>query len=49
MLTNSLNNVPYERLNPKLNLVPDNHIVYSSTHELKIMSAQQLYKSKLLN
>ncbi len=43
-----LNSVPYERLNPELNFVPDSSIVYSGAHELEIMEAQRLRKGKFL-
>ena len=44
-----LNSVPYKRLNPDLNFVPDSNIVYSGAHELEIMEAQRLRKGKFLS
>ena len=37
-----LNSVPYERLNPELNFVPDPEIVISGAREIEIMEAQML-------
>jgi hypothetical protein len=39
-----LNAVPYERLNAKLNFVPDHDIVISGSRELELMEAQRLKK-----
>ena len=44
-----LNSVPYKRLNPDLNFVPDSNIVYSGAHELEIMEAQRLRKGKFIS
>jgi len=44
-----LNSVPYKRLNPELNFVPDSNVVYSGAHELEIMEAQRLYEGKFLS
>ncbi len=41
-----LNAVPYERLNPKLNFVPDPEVLVSGSRELEIMEAQMLKKGK---
>ncbi len=41
-----LNSVPYERLNPKLDFVPDPKVVVSGSRELEIMEAQLLKKGK---
>ena len=37
-----LNSVPYTRLNPDLDFVPDPHIVVSGARELELMEAQRL-------
>ena len=44
-----LNSVPYERLNPKLNFVPDSDIVYSGAHELEIMETQRSREGKFIS
>ncbi|MCU7801527.1 MAG: hypothetical protein KZQ70_15690 [gamma proteobacterium symbiont of Lucinoma myriamae] len=44
-----LNSVPYERLNSKLNFVPDSKVVYSGDHELEIMEAQRLREGMFLS
>jgi polyphosphate kinase 2 (PPK2 family) len=41
-----LNAVPYERLNPALNFVPDSEIVISGARELEIMEAQMLREGR---
>ncbi len=41
-----LNSVPYERLNPKLNFVPDPDVLVSGSRELENMEAQMLKKGK---
>jgi polyphosphate kinase 2 len=41
-----LNSVPYERLNSKLNFVPDPEVLVSGSRELEIMEAQMLKKGK---
>lgn len=41
-----LNSVPYERLDPKLDFVPDPKVVVSGSRELEIMEAQLLKKGK---
>ncbi|AKH21253.1 polyphosphate kinase [Sedimenticola thiotaurini] len=41
-----LNSVPYERLDPKLDFVPDPKVVVSGARELEIMEAQLLKKGK---
>jgi len=42
-----LNSVPYERLNPELDFVPDPEIVISGARELEIMEAQILRVGRL--
>jgi len=44
-----LNSVPYKRLYPDLDFVPDSSIVYSGAHELEIMEAQRLRRGKFLS
>ena len=44
-----LNSVPYKRLNPELDFVPDSNIVYSGAHEIEIMEAQRLHEGKFLS
>ena len=44
-----LNSVPYERLNSKLNFVPDSNVVYSGAHELEIMETQRRHEGKFLS
>jgi len=41
-----LNSVPYERLNPKLDFVPESKVLVSGSRELEIMEAQLLKKGK---
>jgi polyphosphate kinase 2 len=41
-----LNSVPYERLNPELDFVPDPEIVISGARELEIMEAQMLREGR---
>ena len=43
-----LNSVPYERLDPTLNFVPDPDIVISGARELEIMEAQMLHEGKFI-
>jgi polyphosphate kinase 2 len=43
-----LNAVPYERLDPKLNFVPDHDIVVSGSRELELMEAQRLKKGRFV-
>ena len=43
-----LNSVPYERLNPELNFVPDHDIVVSGSRELELMEAQRLKSGKFV-
>ncbi|MCU7889162.1 MAG: polyphosphate kinase 2 [Candidatus Thiodiazotropha sp. (ex Lucinoma aequizonata)] len=43
-----LNTVPYERLNPELNFVPDPAIVISGSRELELMEAQRLQRGKFV-
>jgi polyphosphate kinase len=42
-----LNSVPYQRLNPNLNFVPDPEIVISGSREIESMEANRLHKGKL--
>jgi polyphosphate kinase len=42
-----LNTVPYQRLNPNLNFVPDPEIVISGSREIETMEANRLHKGKL--
>jgi len=39
-----INSVPYERLDPTLNFVPDHEVVISGSRELELMEAQRLNK-----
>jgi hypothetical protein len=41
-----LNSVPYMRLNPNLDFVPDPEIVVSGARELEMMEAQRLQSGK---
>jgi len=41
-----LNSVPYERLDPNLDFVPDLNVVVSGAHELEIMNAQMLREGR---
>ena len=43
-----LNSVPYQRLNPDLDFVPDHEIVISGSRELELMEAQRLQEGKFL-
>ncbi len=43
-----LNSVPYERLNPDLDFVPDHDVVISGSRELELMEAQRLQKGKFV-
>ena len=43
-----LNSVPYERLDPELNFVPDHDIVVSGSRELELMEAQRLNSGKFV-
>jgi polyphosphate kinase 2 len=44
-----LNSVPYERLNPDLDFVPDPEIVISGSRELELMEAQRLQRGKFVH
>jgi polyphosphate kinase 2 len=43
-----LNSLPYERLNPELDFVPDPEIVVSGSRELEMMEAQRLRSGKFV-
>jgi polyphosphate kinase 2 len=43
-----LNSVPYERLNPDLDFVPDHEIVISGSRELELMEAHRLQRGKFV-
>lgn len=43
-----LNAIPYERLNPELNFVPQHDIVISGSRELELMEAQRLRDGKFV-
>jgi len=43
-----LNAVPYERLDPKLDFVPDPEVVISGARELELMEAQRLHSGKFV-
>lgn len=43
-----LNSVPYERLQPELDFVPDHDIVISGSRELELMEAQRLQQGKFV-
>jgi len=43
-----LNSVPYERLDPQLNFVPQQDIVISGSRELELMEAQRLHDGKFV-
>ena len=43
-----LNSVPYERLNPDLDFVPDPEIVISGSREVELMEADRIKKGKFL-
>ncbi len=44
-----LNSVPYERLDPELDFVPDSDVVISGSRELEYMEAQRLRSGKFLD
>jgi len=44
-----LNSVPYERLNPELDFVPDHDIVVSGARELELMEAERLRSGKFVS
>jgi polyphosphate kinase 2 len=43
-----LNTVPYERLDPDLDFVPDHDVVISGSRELELMEAQRLQQGKFV-
>jgi len=43
-----LNSVPYERLQPDLDFVPDHDVVISGSRELELMEAQRLQQGKFV-
>lgn len=43
-----LNAVPYERLNPELDFVPDHDVVVSGSRELELMEAQRLREGRFI-
>jgi hypothetical protein len=43
-----LNSVPYERLEPQLDFVPDPEVVISGARELELMEAQRLQQGKFV-
>ena len=43
-----LNSVPYERLDPELNFVPQHDVVISGSRELELMEAQRLQDGKFV-
>ncbi len=43
-----LNSVPYERLDPQLDFVPDAEVVISGSRELELMEAQRLQRGKFV-
>ncbi|MCU7935145.1 MAG: polyphosphate kinase 2 [Candidatus Thiodiazotropha sp. (ex Dulcina madagascariensis)] len=43
-----LNSVPYERLNPDLDFVPNPNVVISGSRELELMEAQRLQQGKFV-
>jgi polyphosphate kinase 2 len=43
-----LNSVPYERLDPELNFVPQHDVVISGSRELELMEAQRLRDGKFI-
>ncbi|MCU7920710.1 MAG: polyphosphate kinase 2 [Candidatus Thiodiazotropha sp. (ex Epidulcina cf. delphinae)] len=43
-----LNSVPYERLNPDLDFVPNPNVVISGSRELELMEAQRLQRGKFV-
>jgi hypothetical protein len=43
-----LNSVPYARLDPDLDFVPDHEIVISGARELELMEAQRLQQGKFM-
>jgi hypothetical protein len=44
-----LNAVPYERLDPSLDFVPEPNVVISGARELEIMEAQMLREGKFIS
>jgi len=44
-----LNSVPYERLNPDLDFVPDHDIVISGSREIELMEAERLRGGKFIS
>ena len=43
-----LNAVPYQRLNPSLDYVPDSEVVVSGSRELELMEAQRLHEGRFV-
>jgi hypothetical protein len=43
-----LNAIPYERLDPELDFVPDPEIVISGAREIELMEAQRLRSGKFI-
>ena len=43
-----LNSVPYERLDPELDFIPDPNVVISGARELELMEAQRLHSGKFV-
>jgi polyphosphate kinase 2 len=43
-----LNSVPYHRLNPELDFVPDHDVVVSGSRELELMEAQRLQEGRFV-
>jgi len=43
-----LNSVPYERLNPDLDYVPDHDIIISGARETELMEAERLRSGKFI-
>jgi len=44
-----LNSVPYERLNPQLDFVPDHDVVISGARELELMEAERLRSGRFVS
>jgi polyphosphate kinase 2 len=44
-----LNSVPYQRLNPELDFVPDSEIIISGARELELMEAERLKGGKFIS
>jgi len=44
-----LNSVPYERLNPELDFIPDHDIVISGSREIELMEAERLRGGKFIS